>query len=291
MDQTREVVVSALLDIVEIKNEGLLANGCHGGQHVSHRAGVAGREHDRADVVLVGRVLKQELLLCVDGIHQAQKGQQTCHIAKSIGLFPNCIPTFTAGQVSKERKGFMLSEQELVQGCGRGDRATQKALYERYCKKMMVICQRYARSSQEAEDSLQEGFIRVFKSIKDFRQESRLDTWITRIMINTALNGQRQKLYMLPMVDVTEVSIPEREDVSLAAFQLSELIAIVQSLPDGCRVVFNLFAIEGYSHREIGEMLKVSEGTSKSQYNRAKSLLRAKLEKETNYAKLGEASI
>jgi RNA polymerase sigma factor (sigma-70 family) len=188
-------------------------------------------------------------------------------------------------------KSFMLSDEELVKGCARGDRAAQRALYERFCSKMMVICQRYARSTQEAEDSLQEGFIKIFKSITDFRFESKLETWITRVMINTSLNSQRQKLYMLPMVDVDEVSIPQREEISLAGFHLSELINIVQSLPDGCRVVFNLFAIEGYSHKEIGEMLHISEGTSKSQYNRARSLLRARLEGEKKYAKLGEGSI
>jgi len=186
----------------------------------------------------------------------------------------------------------MLSEKELITGCAKGDRAAQKALYDRYCRKMMVFCQRYAKSTQEAEDILQEGFLKVFKSIGQFRAESRLDTWMTRIMINTALNHQRQKLYMLPMVDVTEVRLPESEEISLSGFHLTELIAMIQSLPDGCRVVFNLFAIEGYSHKEIAETLGVSEGTSKSQYNRAKMLLRAKLNaSELNYGKYGEAKI
>jgi RNA polymerase sigma factor (sigma-70 family) len=185
----------------------------------------------------------------------------------------------------------MLSEQELVKGCARGDRAAQRALYERYCKKMMVICQRYARSTHEAEDSLQEGFVKIFKAIPEFRFESKLETWITRIMINTSLNNQRQKLYMMPMIDVDDVSLPEREEVSLSGLHLAELIAMVQSLPDGCRIVFNLFAIEGYSHKEIAAMLQVSEGTSKSQYNRARALLRAKLEVERKYAKLGEGTI
>lgn len=185
----------------------------------------------------------------------------------------------------------MLSDQELIKGCARGDRVSQRALYEHYCKKMMVICQRYARSTQEAEDSLQEGFIKVFKSIGEFRFESKLETWITRVMINASLNNQRQKLYMLPMVDVQEISIPEKEEISLSGFHLSELITIVQSLPDGCRIVFNLFAIEGYSHKEIAGMLEISEGTSKSQYNRARSLLRARIEEESKYAKFGEAAI
>ncbi|MEK6780649.1 MAG: RNA polymerase sigma factor [Bacteroidota bacterium] len=174
----------------------------------------------------------------------------------------------------------MLSEQELIKGCSKEDRASQKALYERYCRKMMAICLRYARSTQEAEDILQEGFIKIFNSIKSFRAESKLETWITRIMINTSLNSLRQKLYVLPMVDVNDIQIPEADGVNLSDFNLSELISIVQSLPDGCRIVFNLFAIEGYGHKEIAEMLSISEGTSKSQYNRAKHLLRSKLMQE-----------
>lgn len=186
----------------------------------------------------------------------------------------------------------MLSEKELIDGCARGDRTVQQVLYERYCRKMIVTCQRYAKNTQEAEDALQEGFIKVFTSIKSFRREASLGTWITRIMINTALNSQRQKLYLLPMVDVTELYLPENEEVSLSAFHLSELVKIIQLLPDGCRVVFNMFAIEGYSHKEIGEMLGISEGTSKSQHNRAKSLLRAKLEAtKSNYEKVGESKI
>jgi RNA polymerase sigma factor (sigma-70 family) len=186
----------------------------------------------------------------------------------------------------------MLSEQELLKGCVKGDRAAQKALYERYCRKMMVVCQRYAKSTQEAEDALQEGFLKVFASLKSFRGDARLDTWITRIMINTALNAQRQKLYLLPMVDITEMNLPEDEEISLAAFNLSELIAMIQSLPDGCRLVFNLFAIEGYNHKEIAGMLGISEGTSKSQYSRAKSLLKVKLNVHNNeYGKYGAEKV
>jgi len=194
--------------------------------------------------------------------------------------------------VSNKQIGFMLNEKELLEGCAKGDRAAQKALYERYCRKMMVICQRYAKTTAEAEDILQEGFVKVFGAIKSFRGESALGTWITRIMINTALNSQRQKLYMLPMVDLTEVSLPEREEVILAQFRLEELVAIIQSLPDGCRVVFNLFAIEGYGHQEIAKMMNISEGTSKSQYNRAKSLLRTKLEaQQQKYEEFGKSKI
>ena len=194
--------------------------------------------------------------------------------------------------MSKIQIEYMLSEKELIDGCAKGDRASQKALYDQYCRKMMVYCLRYAKSTPEAEDILQEGFVKVFKNIAQFRSESKLNTWMTRIMINTALNHQRQKLYMLPMLDVTEIHLPESEEISLAGFHLSELVALIQSLPDGCRIVFNLFAIEGYSHKEIAEMLGVSEGTSKSQYNRAKTLLKAKLSSaEAKYEKYGKAKI
>ena len=186
----------------------------------------------------------------------------------------------------------MLSEKELINQCAKGERAAQQMLYDCYCRKLMVVCLRYAKCTPEAEDILQEGFIKVFNSIKSFRLESSLNTWMTRIMINTALNHQRQKLYMLPMVDVEEAGLQEDENISLADLHLSELITMVQSLPDGCRIVFNLFAIEGYGHKEIGEMLGVSEGTSKSQYNRAKNLLKAKLENvKKNYERVGEIGI
>jgi len=186
----------------------------------------------------------------------------------------------------------MQTEKDLIEGCIKENRASQKALYDRYCRKMMVVCQRYAKSTQGAEDILQEGFIKVFANMKSFRGDARLDTWITRIMINTALNAQRQKLYLIPMVDVDSIDIREEEQVSLSDFHLNELINVVQSLPDGCRLVFNLFAIEGFSHKEIGEMLSINEGTSKSQYNRAKSLLKIKLsQQEKSYDRFGEGKV
>lgn len=186
----------------------------------------------------------------------------------------------------------MHSEDELIKGCTKGDRAIQKALFDRYCPKMKVICQRYAKTTLEADDILQEGFIKVFANIKDFRQQSSLATWITRIMINTALNFHRQKLYLHPMVEVEKANLAEAEEVSLSVFHLNELVTMIQSLPDGCRIIFNLFAIEGYGHREIADMLSISEGTSKSQYNRAKSLLKEKITNEQKrYGRLGERKV
>lgn len=185
----------------------------------------------------------------------------------------------------------MLQEQELIDGCRKGNRACQKALYERYCRRMMVVCLRYAKTTAEAEDIVQEGFVKVFQGIQNFRQEAKLDTWITRIMVNTALNTQRKKLYLYPMVDVTEIALPQQE-ISLSGINFNELLDMIQALPQGCQVVFNLFAIEGYSHKEIADLLGISEGTSKSQFARAKSLLQAKIIKEsTFYDRYGQSKI
>jgi len=187
--------------------------------------------------------------------------------------------------------GYMLNENELIEGCRKGSRTSQKALYEFYCRKMMVVCLRYSKSTAEAEDIMQEGFVKVFNGIKDFRQESKLETWITRIMVNTALNVQRKKLYLYPMVDVESVNLPD-EEMCISGLHFTQLLELIRSLPQGCQMVFNLFAIEGFSHKEIAGMLNISEGTSKSQFARAKSLLQAKLLKESSYyERYGEAKV
>lgn len=185
----------------------------------------------------------------------------------------------------------MLNENELIDGCRNGNRASQKALYDRFCKKMMVVCLRYSKSTPEAEDILQEGFVKVFQGLEGFRQDAKLETWMTRIMVNTALNHHRKKLYLYPMVDVEDVDLPQTE-VSLSGIHFTQLLEMIRALPQGCQVVFNLFAIEGYGHKEISEMLGISEGTSKSQFARARSLLQSRLLKESSYYKqYGEAKI
>lgn len=185
----------------------------------------------------------------------------------------------------------MLNENELIDGCRKGNRASQKALYDRFCKKMMVVCLRYSKSTPEAEDILQEGFVKVFQGLEGFRQDAKLETWMTRIMVNTALNHHRKKLYLYPMVDVEDIDLPQTE-VSLSGIHFTQLLEMIQALPQGCQVVFNLFAIEGYGHKEISEMLGISEGTSKSQFARARSLLQSRLLKESSYFKqYGEAKI
>lgn len=169
---------------------------------------------------------------------------------------------------------------DLIEACINGERAAQRILYDIFSKKMYVVCLRYTKSQQEAEDVLQEAFIKIYKNLNTYRGESRLDYWIKRIVINTALNNQRKKLYMYPMVDIDEVQNTVERNKVLSDFRVDELLRMIRELPDGCQTIFNLFAIEGYSHKEIAEMLNVSEGTSKSQFSRARKLLQEKLAEE-----------
>lgn len=171
----------------------------------------------------------------------------------------------------------MHNEDELIDGCCKGHRKMQYALYERFAKRMFVISLRYSKGRQEAEDILQEAFIKVFDNIGKFRKVSSLEYWIKKIVVNTALNHQRNKLYLYPMVDVDDLHKGAGPEITLSNYHYEDLLKMIQSLPTGCQVIFNLYAIEGYQHNEIAELLNINEGTSKSQYSRAKSLLKQKL--------------
>ena len=185
---------------------------------------------------------------------------------------------------------MVYSDEELIEGCKKHDRHMQEMLYDKYSSSMYVVALRYSRMQQEAEDILQEAFVKVFQSIERFRGDSSLPYWIKRIVVNTALNHQRSKLYLFPMVDVSELHDHGRESTVLSDIGYRELLGMVQELPDGCRIIFNLYAIEGYKHQEIAGMLDISEGTSKSQYARAKILLQQKVIKHygSEYARRRE---
>ncbi|MEM6735574.1 MAG: RNA polymerase sigma factor [Bacteroidota bacterium] len=170
-----------------------------------------------------------------------------------------------------------LKEEKLIRGCQKGEKECQQALYDRYADGMFLVALRYSKMRQEAEDILQEAFIKVFRNIKSFRKDSSLAYWIKRIVVNTALNHQRSKLYMHPMVDVNELNDWSEKESIISGLGYQELLALIQELPTGCQIIFNLFAIEGYKHHEIAKKLEISEGTSKSQYSRAKSILLEKI--------------
>ena len=172
----------------------------------------------------------------------------------------------------------MDPEKGLIEGCIKGDRKSQKAMFDRFSRSMMVVSMRYSKSDLEAEDILQEAFIKVFEKIHTFRGECKLEFWIKRIVVNTALNYGRSKLYMFPMVDVEQNESIIDEDFSLANFHFKDLLGMIQSLPSGCQVIFNLYAIEGYSHKEIAEVLQIEVSTSRSQLVKARRMLQRKIE-------------
>jgi RNA polymerase sigma factor (sigma-70 family) len=167
----------------------------------------------------------------------------------------------------------MIGEDELITGCCKNDRTYQRHLYEKYSRRMYVVCLRYTKNQLEAEDILQESFIKVFDNIKKFRRECPLEAWIKRIVINTALKNNRSKLYLHPAVDVEHVVEDFNEEITLSNYNYKELLELVRQLPPRYQIVFNLYAIEGFQHKEIAEMLGTTEGTSKSQYSRARVIL------------------
>ncbi|MCS7019464.1 MAG: RNA polymerase sigma factor [Cytophagales bacterium] len=173
------------------------------------------------------------------------------------------------------------TEEELIEMCARGNGKAQRALYERFYKKMYVVALRYSKTTFEAEDILQESFVKIFGAIGNFKGDSTLEYWVKRIVVNTALKQNRRLLDKMHMDDVDEVTEePVSENLTDQSYDFKELLAIIQKLSPGYQAIFNLYAIEGYKHHEIAEMLGISEGTSKSQYARAKALIQKMLAKD-----------
>lgn len=166
-----------------------------------------------------------------------------------------------------------IAESDLISGCINGDRKMQRELYERYSAKMFGVCLRYAGSTEEAEDILQEGFIKVFKKIGSYRGEGSFEGWIRRIFVNTAIEQFRRKTYMQPITEREENSVEATYLSVLDSLAEKDIVKLVQQLSPGYRTVFNMYVVEGFTHRQIAESLGISEGTSKSQLSRAKIIL------------------
>jgi RNA polymerase sigma factor (sigma-70 family) len=165
------------------------------------------------------------------------------------------------------------SEDQLVALCVNSDRKAQQIFYERYARKMYVVALRYSKTTHEAEDILQEAFVSIFNNLGEFKGGSTLEYWIKRIVVNTALKQNRRALEKMHKDDVNDMAVEPGEETVLTNYNFQELLQLIQQLPPGYQTIFNLYAIEGYKHHEIAEMLGISEGTSKSQYARAKALL------------------
>ncbi|GGH52500.1 RNA polymerase sigma factor [Dyadobacter endophyticus] len=177
-----------------------------------------------------------------------------------------------------------FNEQELVKGCKQRNRIAQKQLYDVFGGKLFAICMRYTKNRADAEDVLQDAFIKIYENIDSFRADSPLEYWLRSVVVNTALNHLRQQKYLkeLDDIDIHHNGLSDRE-FTLGNFQMQQLMEMIRELPPGCQTIFNLYAIEGYQHNEIAQMLGISEGTSKSQYSRARMLLQQKLNKEKRF--------
>ena len=172
----------------------------------------------------------------------------------------------------------MINEQELVKACQNNDRKAQTAFYNLYKGKLMGICRRYTRTPDEAEDIYQEAFVKIFKNIHSLEKAGAVGAWVRKTVIHTAINYYHANLKFQNNTDYDNILLSNDDYPNvLAGLSKEELLALINQLPDGYRMVFNLYVIDGYSHAEIGELLGVSENTSKSQLSRAKEMLRKQL--------------
>lgn len=170
------------------------------------------------------------------------------------------------------------TEQLLIKGCIAGDRAFQTKLYDLFAPKMLGVCLRYAKNREEAEEILHEGFLRVFTYINKFKGSGSFEGWIRKIMVNCALLRYRNKSHLQPVVRFNTSGYDAPDETNIVSnLDAKELISLVQSLPSGYRIVFNLYVFEGYKHREIAEALGISEGTSKSNLSDARVFLQKAL--------------
>lgn len=165
----------------------------------------------------------------------------------------------------------------MIRGCAKGKAKYQEMLYHQHYQVMFGVCIRYCKDRDLAEDVMQEGFIKVFQNIAKYRGGGSLEGWIRRIMVNTALEHHRKAARFFPVTDLEEAMAEDAGHDVVAKMSGDEILVLIQELPDGYRTVFNLFGIEGYSHREIATMLNISEGTSKSQFARARKQLQEKV--------------
>lgn len=201
-------------------------------------------------------------------------------IATSIGTTETSKTEFAL--YSKSR----VLEEKLIEGCKKGKRSAQTKLYNQYCKAMLNVSMRYCQSQEEAEDALQEAFLKIFKNITTFegRHEGSLTQWIKTIVVNSALSSHRKNKKHYFNEDISEMNIADEDGFmgnmdaeESATSKEKQILTAVQELPAGYRAVFNLYVVEGYSHREIADILEISENTSKSQLSKARKYLKVTL--------------
>jgi RNA polymerase sigma factor (sigma-70 family) len=176
---------------------------------------------------------------------------------------------------------------ELLRRCLLYEPAAQRALYARYAGRMMGVARRYVRSVAEAEDILQDAFVKVFTRLADFRAEGSLEGWIRRIVVTTAINywqsGQHRR-QQLPLDELPD--LPATDSTALDRLSVAEVLALIEQLPDGCRMVLLLYAVDGYTHGEIAELLGIQESTSKAQLSKARKQLNVLHQRQVNHIRI-----
>jgi RNA polymerase sigma-70 factor (ECF subfamily) len=169
------------------------------------------------------------------------------------------------------------NDSDLIRGCLQNEASMQNRLYQKFSAKMYGICLRYAHQTEDAKDILQDGFIKVFGNLSKFKGSGSFEGWMRRIFVNTAIEHYRKKNNTYEIQEAHEESVTNKDLTALDKMAADDIVKLISELPNGYRTVFNLFAIEGFSHKEIAGMLKISEGTSKSQFARSKAWLQEKI--------------
>ncbi len=177
--------------------------------------------------------------------------------------------------------------KNIISGCLNGNRRDQELLYRRHSAKLYAVCLQYSGNDEEARDILQEGFIKIFANLNHYKFEGSFEGWMRRIMVNTALERYRGKynLYRVDDIEALQEFGAEPDSEDYAGLEASDLLEIIRELPPKYRMVFNLYAIEGYSHKEISKMVNISEGTSKSNLSRARIILQRRVSSYTGIKK------
>lgn len=175
------------------------------------------------------------------------------------------------------------TDAEWIEACKRGERLAQRWLYEKFAGKMFYVCMRYLGNADEAQDTLHDAFIKVFAHITRFRGDAALETWLTRVMVNTSINSIRKQARRGIKKDFDDVKLADESDATglldaPAGLSAQDVLAMITELPIGYRTVLSMYALDGYSHQEIAAELGISEGTSKSQLAKARKMLKQRIE-------------
>lgn len=176
------------------------------------------------------------------------------------------------------RSNHIPSESDLIKGCINGDPQMQRSLYQRFSSMMYGVCLRYSENAEDANDVLQEGFIKVYKNLDKFRGDGSFEGWVRRIFINTSIEHYRKKVKLYNVSEVQENTVEDTDLSALDSLAVKDIMNIINELSPGYKQIFNLHVVEGYSHKEIADMLGITEGTSKSQLARAKGVLKKIIE-------------